>query len=141
MKCVNIKHPEFIKLVKDSNIPTHELDYLVAKWQKDNNSDEFPTLAQILISDETSSPYINGPKPRILSEDEEKIKAILQKLYPKIKLAFSNKPIKDKNGNIIHSASLQTDITELKKAEGKKQELIENLQQFTENQRSNYTPS
>ena len=105
MKCVNIKHPEFIKLVKDSNIPTYELDYLVAKWQKDNNSDEFPTLAQILISDETSSPYINGPKPRILSEDEEKIKAILQKLYPKIKLAFSNKPIKDKNGNIIKGES------------------------------------
>lgn len=48
MKCINIKHPEFLRLVEDTKIPSYDLDYLVAKWQEKNSTDRFPTANELL---------------------------------------------------------------------------------------------
>lgn len=47
MKCVNIKHPSFVKLLKDTKLNTYVLEMRIARWQEDNNTDKFPSIADI----------------------------------------------------------------------------------------------
>ena len=46
--CVNISHPDFKKLQKETNINSFELEMIVSNWQSKNNTDEFPTAEEIL---------------------------------------------------------------------------------------------
>lgn len=46
-KCINIKHKDFIKLLEDSKLPSLVLEVKIAKWQEENNSDEFPSLSEL----------------------------------------------------------------------------------------------
>lgn len=48
MNCVNIKHPDFQKLLKESNIPSFELEIKVADWQEKNGVDKFPSVSDLL---------------------------------------------------------------------------------------------
>jgi len=47
MKCVNKRHPEFIKLSKQSAFHPELLAAKISIWQDQNNTDEFPTLNQV----------------------------------------------------------------------------------------------
>ena len=47
MKCINISHPSFVKLLQESNIPSFELEITVSDWQEQNDTDDFPTLEQL----------------------------------------------------------------------------------------------
>ena len=51
-KCINTKHPEFIKLAEQANINPLILKSKVGVWQEKNNSDDFPTLAELGIGQE-----------------------------------------------------------------------------------------
>jgi hypothetical protein len=46
-KCINTKHPEFIKLAEQANINPLILKSKVGVWQEKNNSDDFPTLQEL----------------------------------------------------------------------------------------------
>lgn len=47
MKCINISHPDFKSLLSQSNRSSFDLELSVSKWQQDNNTESFPTLAQL----------------------------------------------------------------------------------------------
>lgn len=47
LKCVNKKHPDFIELSKQSTFHPELLAAKVSIWQDQNNTDEFPTVAQL----------------------------------------------------------------------------------------------
>lgn len=49
MKCINISHPDFKSLLSQSNRSSFDLELSVSKWQQDNNTESFPTLAQLEI--------------------------------------------------------------------------------------------
>jgi len=51
-KCINTKHPEFIKLAEQANINPLILKSKVGVWQEKNNSDDFPTLEELRIGQE-----------------------------------------------------------------------------------------
>ena len=46
-KCINTKHPEFIKLAKQVNMNPLILKSKIGVWQEKNNSDDFPTLEEL----------------------------------------------------------------------------------------------
>ena len=46
--CVNISHPDFVKLEQATGINSVELEELVSDWQEENNTDEFPTKEDLL---------------------------------------------------------------------------------------------
>ena len=48
-KCINVKHPEFIELAKQSGMNPLILKSKIGVWQEKNNSDDFPTLAELGI--------------------------------------------------------------------------------------------
>ncbi len=48
-RCINIKHPEFIKFQKQMNIEANKLASNIIFWQDENNkTDEFPTRREII---------------------------------------------------------------------------------------------
>lgn len=47
--CINIKHPEFVSLAKQSNINPLILKSKVGVWQEQNNTNRFPTLKELGI--------------------------------------------------------------------------------------------
>ena len=49
-KCINTKHPEFIKLAKQVNMNPLILKSKIGVWQEKNNSDDFPTLEELGIN-------------------------------------------------------------------------------------------
>ena len=53
-KCINTKHPEFIELAKQANMNPLVLKSKIGVWQERNNSDEFPTLEEILNPNEAN---------------------------------------------------------------------------------------
>lgn len=53
-KCINTKHPEFIELAKQANMNPLVLKSKIGVWQERNNSDEFPTLEEILNPNEVN---------------------------------------------------------------------------------------
>lgn len=49
MKCINVKHPDFLKLVEETGLSPLILDTLVGEWQEKNNTDEFPSASEIEV--------------------------------------------------------------------------------------------
>ncbi len=48
LSCINVKSKEFLDLQKESGLYTHELEFMVARWQEINNQlDIFPNLSQL----------------------------------------------------------------------------------------------
>ena len=48
LSCINIRSKEFLDLQKESGLYTHELEFMVARWQEINNQlDIFPNLSQL----------------------------------------------------------------------------------------------
>lgn len=45
--CINMKHPRFQTLVKQTNLPEHYLRMEVSVWMEDNNAQEIPTAEQL----------------------------------------------------------------------------------------------
>ncbi len=54
MRCINIKHKDFIKLLEDSKLPSLVLEVKIAKWQEENNSDEFPSLSELFSDNQVN---------------------------------------------------------------------------------------
>jgi hypothetical protein len=46
-KCINISHPEFKKLLSETNLDTVSLHGAVSRYQTLNNTDRFPTVNEI----------------------------------------------------------------------------------------------
>ena len=46
--CINIKHPEFVQLVKESDINALTLANVVSTWQDNNNTDRFPSIEELM---------------------------------------------------------------------------------------------
>jgi hypothetical protein len=51
MNCININSPEFKALSKATGIPNYDLDYMIAKWQENNDTFDFPTADELLRID------------------------------------------------------------------------------------------
>ena len=47
MSCININHPEFIALKEKSKLDILELELKINKFQKENNTDEFPSIEDL----------------------------------------------------------------------------------------------
>ena len=107
MNCINIKSPEFIKLLEDSNMSSFELEIYISSWQDSNNTDEFPSVNQvkrfgeIQYQKQTASTQ-NQPFDKKL---HKKIENKLKKLYPEIKLEYSNNPSWVKDSNVFNQKS------------------------------------
>lgn len=70
MKCINLKHPEFISLVNTTGLNEHLVSLHVTMWMEKNNTDDFPSAKELLdyIQEKYSSKKINDN-----SEEENKI--------------------------------------------------------------------
>ena len=55
IKCVNINHPDFDQLLKDSGMDPIALSAEMGVWMEENNTDEWPTLEQWGIIKKKSS--------------------------------------------------------------------------------------
>jgi len=58
MKCIVRTSQEFLKLVEETNLSPIVLDMKIGKWQEENNSDEFPSVEEI-ISYTKNTPEVN----------------------------------------------------------------------------------
>ena len=47
MKCINISHPEFKALLKESGIHPEILQTKVSLWMDDNNTTRFPKISDL----------------------------------------------------------------------------------------------
>lgn len=65
--CVNIKHPDFIKLKEVSNLGSLELEVAVSDWQTANSTDAFPTLEQLEVSEQKAPISIDNTKENLLA--------------------------------------------------------------------------
>ncbi len=78
-RCINISHPEFKELVRQSNINPLILKSKVGVWQEKNNTDKFPTLEQLGVRANINVGRINS-KQDIEGfkefDDKSKIKGI-----------------------------------------------------------------
>lgn len=62
MKCINISHPDFKSLLSQSNRSSFDLELSVSKWQQDNNTESFPTLAQLEIKPGVTELFESNPE-------------------------------------------------------------------------------
>ena len=62
MKCINISHPDFKSLLSQSNKSSFDLELSVSKWQQDNNTESFPTLAQLEIKPGVAELFDSNPE-------------------------------------------------------------------------------
>lgn len=53
--CINIKHPDYIKLENSTSISPAILKAKISIWQDQNNTDNFPTLKQLGIEEKITS--------------------------------------------------------------------------------------
>ena len=60
MNCINIKHKDFIKLQKDTNINSMVLEFKVSKWQQKNGFDRFPSKAELMYSDSSKQALLDS---------------------------------------------------------------------------------
>lgn len=58
MNCININHPSFIKLLKETKINPLVLEMRIAKWQEDNNTYKFPEAKDVLVEKEYYEPAL-----------------------------------------------------------------------------------
>jgi hypothetical protein len=65
MKCINISHPEFKELLKESGIHPEILQTKVSLWMDDNSTTKFPSLEDLNLA----------PKQNVLYSIEDPIKA------------------------------------------------------------------
>lgn len=123
MACINIKHPSFIQLMEETNLPSIVLEFKVNKWQSDNNTGKFPTVNE--ISKKTN---INYQKNQNVSNEgiiasEKTIRDLSAKIADRIgmKVAFESDRSKDYKGKIENNvayvnlayATLDTPIHEI----------------------------
>lgn len=54
-KCININHPEFKKLVEESKMNPLVLKSKVGVWQEKNDTDEFPSMEELLNDNQTAN--------------------------------------------------------------------------------------
>lgn len=78
IKCVNINHPDFDQLLKDSGMDPIALSAEMGVWMEENNTDEWPTLEQLGIIKKKSSFISDRFKDLLSSKDDIVIKDIEQ---------------------------------------------------------------
>jgi hypothetical protein len=58
MKCINIRHPDFIKLLEITGKTSFELELDIASFQNSENSDLFPTAQELYPNESLNQPEI-----------------------------------------------------------------------------------
>lgn len=95
MACINIKHPSFIQLMEETNLPSIVLEFKVNKWQSDNNTDNFPNKSDIITESE-----VNLNKVTDAENNESKYRDLLNENNPEKIIKSLNKFAKDKKVNL-----------------------------------------
>ena len=49
MNCINTKHPEFVKLVEETGIPSMVLEFVIKDWQGKNTDKVFPNTKEAMV--------------------------------------------------------------------------------------------
>ena len=92
-KCINTKHPEFIKLAKQANMNPLVLKSKIGVWQEKNNSDDFPTLEELGIVQEAPNLGSNNNTkegvPELFESNPELANAVYEALGFKSNLKTS----------------------------------------------------
>jgi hypothetical protein len=109
-RCINISHPEFKELVRQSNINPLILKSKVGVWQEKNNTDKFPTLEELGIGQETPIADIKEGVSELFESNPELANAVYEVLGYGTSIIQDNKsyyrgqiekPTIDKNGNLV----------------------------------------
>ena len=106
MSCINIYHPDYIKLLSeiDDSIIPFELPTLIRLYQKMNNTDKIPSVSEIYeIDNRTKSQEIPNQIQEVFNENTELANAVYEAL------GFKQKYEGTEKGNLINELKQITD--------------------------------
>lgn len=98
MNCININDKKYKELLEASKLPSLLLELRIAKWQENNNTDEFPKIEDIINSNEVnftlkSIDILNSDKAKQIFEKGEKNNWDLNKILTELSIPKDQKQI------------------------------------------------
>lgn len=91
MHCINKKNPEYLSLLKKSNLKQPILDSYIMVWQEKNGIDKFPTLQELIIK-----PFIKEGVDFVFEQSPELSKIGTPQQYSQyLDAIFPNSKVKD----------------------------------------------
>lgn len=87
-KCININHPEFKKLVEESKMNPLVLKSKVGVWQEKNDTDEFPSMEELLNDNQTAN--IKEGVPELFESNPELANVVYSKILTNSGISAEN---------------------------------------------------
>jgi len=81
-KCVNILHPDYLELLRKSNLDSATLSSEIGVWMEENNTDEWPSLEQLGLGEDLQKVIITDQIRKTVDQVDNSSKPIVLLLDP-----------------------------------------------------------